>query len=52
MNQIAELQDLARHMLAMLRDLEEGYSWRELHIDLASIEDQARSLGVRLERDE
>lgn len=51
MNQIDELQHLARQMLAMLRDLEEGYPWRELGITLEAIETKARELGVPIERD-
>ena len=52
MNQVEALQDLARQMLAMLRDLEEGYPWRELGIRLKDVEEAARALGVPVERDE
>lgn len=43
------LQDLLRSTLAMLGDLKAGYPWRELHIDLETISDKARRLGVEVE---
>ena len=46
------LADQLRSALSALRDLDLGYSWRELHIDLDTMLDAARDAGVELDEDE
>lgn len=42
------LATLAESTIAALSDLEKGYPWRELHIDLKAILAQAKALGLDL----
>lgn len=37
---------LVIQMFAMLRDLEEGYPWRELGISLEEVKEQCLSFGI------
>lgn len=40
--------DIIRSALTMLTDLEKGYPWRELHMRLPALVQQAREAGVDL----
>jgi len=40
------LHDLVRSCLTALNDLNKGYPWRELHINLPQLLQQAKDLGV------
>lgn len=44
-----ELERQLRSTLAALRDLDAGYPWRELHIDLDTMLAEAEQLGIELE---
>ena len=44
-----ELERQLRNTLAALRDLDDGYPWRELHIDLGTMLAEAEQLGIELE---
>lgn len=45
------IRSLIRSALSALRDLESGYPWKELHVDVKTMVEQARDLGVELEDD-
>lgn len=40
------LFDLARSAVAALVDLDAGYPWRELHVDVQTLRHTAESLGI------
>lgn len=42
------LEDQLRSALSALRDLDRGHLWREMHIDVPSLLEQAKELGVEL----
>lgn len=41
-----QVTQLVRMMYAMLRDLSEGYPWRELGIDLEQVREDIYNLGI------
>lgn len=44
-----ELERQLRSALAALRDLDAGYPWRELHIDLGTMLAEAEQLGIAID---
>lgn len=43
------LRALAVSALAALRDLQDGYPWRELHVDVPSLLAEAKALGLEID---
>jgi hypothetical protein len=46
---VAKLEDMLRNCLTALRDLNNGYQWRELHVNVPQLEAEALALGVEVD---
>ena len=44
-----QLRNVAESAISALRDLDAGYPWRELHVDVKTLRSQAEACGVTVE---
>lgn len=49
---VDRLRDLAISALAVVRDLDAGYSFRELHVDIGALHEEAEYLGLDVNWDD